>query len=487
MAESNQSHQHDQSSSVSRREFLGTGAAAAVMMQSSFADAADADKPVIWIYTNKLSYAPGETVRMHVSSQAGEFDVAVYRYGATREKVWSKSGVVGTEYPVPADASANGCNWPVALEFELPQELRTGYYEIETNPGSSNSGYFIVRPSHPGRDAKILIQLTTNTANAYNNWGGYSLYSYNGRDKVQGHRVSMRRPTSASSIRRWEFPFIEWAESNGYQLDYCANNDLEFHPELLPHYSLVLSVGHDEYWSTPMRDNLEKYIANGGNVAFFSGNTCCWQIRNEENGAAQVCYKQYIEKDPLYNPDGPNPLLSTLWSHHLLERPENTLTGVGVRGGGFHLSHGQFMDGSGAHEVHRPDHWVFEGTGLKRGEEFGGEHTILGYECDGCKVEMKDGLPVATGNDGTPEGFLILASGPACWGPEEGLLWYERWPKDQMGAGHMGIYTSPGGGTVFTSGTTDWPHGLKGTPDPAVDRITRNILDRLGMPSNGKS
>ena len=54
---------------------------------------------------------------------------------------------------------------------------------------------------------------------------------------------------------------------------------LEFHPELLKHYKLILSVGHDEYWSAPMRDHLEKFIGDGGNVAFFSGNVCCWQVR----------------------------------------------------------------------------------------------------------------------------------------------------------------------------------------------------------------
>jgi hypothetical protein len=112
----------------------------------------------------------------------------------------------------------------------------------------------------------------------------------------------------------------------------------------------VLSVGHDEYWSKPMRDRLEAFIARGGNVAFFSGNVACWQVRHEDD--ALVCFKEYYRDDPLYRPDGPNPLLSTLSSHYLLDRPENMLTGVGVLGGGFHKSHGQYMDGSGAFTVH---------------------------------------------------------------------------------------------------------------------------------------
>jgi hypothetical protein len=303
------------------------------------------------------------------------------------------------------------------------------------------------------------------------------LYAYNGRDGVQGRRVSFARPMPGGSIRRWELPFIRWAEANGYQLDYAVNNDLADRPELLEHYRLVLSVGHDEYWSKPMRDRLEAFIARGGNVAFFSGNVACWQVRHEDD--ALVCFKEYYRDDPLYRPDGPNPLLSTLSSHYLLDRPENMLTGVGVLGGGFHKSHGQYMDGSGAFTVHRPEHWVFAGTNVRRGGEFGGAQSIVGYECDGCEFELRDGRPTPTGRDRTPTNFEILATGPAKWGPEATLTWYERWPADQQGAACLGLYERPGGGTVFTAGTTDWSHGLADEPDPIVDRITRNVLERL--------
>jgi hypothetical protein len=153
---------------------------------------------------------------------------------------------------------------------------------------------------------------------------------------------------------------------------------------------------------------------------------------------------------------------------------------VGFLHGGYHLSHGQYMDGKGAFTVHRPDHWLFAGTGLKRGEEFGGKHTVVGYECDGCEFALKDGLPVPTGRDGTPEGFVILATCPARWHPDD-ALWYDRFPRDStgapaQGAAVLGVYTK--GGTVLTTGSTDWAHGLRGG-DAVVERITRNVLDRL--------
>jgi hypothetical protein len=322
----------------------------------------------------------------------------------------------------------------------------------------------------------VLLPLGTNTYAAYGNFGGYSLYAYNGRDKVQGRRVAFDRPPD-SQYARWELPFVRWAEANGIAFDYCANLDLE-RPGQLAGYKLVLSVGHDEYWSAGMRDAAEAFIAGGGNYAFLSGNTCCWQVRAEAGGQQLVCWKQSFGDDPVYAGDDRR-TLSTLWSHHLVDRPENRLAGVGFLHGGYHRSHGQLMDGSGAFTAHRPAHWLFAGTGLKRGDAFGAKlprYKVVGYECDGCELTWIDGLPTPTGRDGTPADFAVLATAPAVWHPDD-CEWYERWPKGRIGHAVVGSYTR--GGTVVTVGTTDWSHGLR-AGDPAATRITRNVLERLG-------
>jgi hypothetical protein len=437
-------------------------------------------------YSDQLSYVSGEEIEFHISTSAAQYGMEIARIGQRREVIWSKDKLEGKEHPVPENASSHGCQWPVAFKLKVPAEWRSGYYSVKLSVADQGGQFvqrnrrtaegemfFVVRSSQPGRDSVILLQLTANTYNAYNNWGGSSLYAFHGRANLQGSRVSFNRPL-AGFFSNWEQPFVAWAERNGYVLDYAVNSDLEFHPEILEHYRLVLSVGHDEYWSAPMRDHLETFIAHGGNVAFFSGNSVCWQVRSEENGRALVGWKQSYNRDPIYQ-TGDFRTLSTLWSHYLVQRPENQLTGVGFLYGGYHLSHGQFMDGSGAFTVHRPDHWVFNGTNLKREETFGGKQTIVGYECDGCQFTSKDGLPVPTGQDGTPTNFVILATAPARWHPDD-CQWYERWEKGRLGAAVMGSYTR--GGTVFTVGTTDWAHGLRGG-EPAVEQITRNVLDRL--------
>ena len=434
--------------------------------------------PFVLGYANKLSCFPGEEIAFHLSSSGASVRMIIERQGDTNETVFEKTEIACAAHPIPDRASSDGCNWPAALTITIPDDWKSGCYVatliLKTDDKETRSTLqFVVRSAEPGKNTKILLQLSTNTYNAYTNWGGHSLYAYHDRDGLQGHQVSFDRPQT-SQYSNWELPFAKWAESNGYVIDYAVNSDLEFHPEILKHYRLVLSVGHDEYWSAPMRDNLEKYIADGGNVAFFSGNTCCWQVRSENNGRALTCWKQWYNVDPLFR-KGDHKLLSTTWSHHLVGRPENQLTGVGFLWGGYHRSHGQFMDGPASFIVHRPEHWLFEGTDLKRDDRFGGKDTIVGYECDGCEMIWKDGLPFPTNRDGTPKSFTILGSCPAQWAPDD-CLWYDQFPADRVGAAVLGIYTQ--GGTVVTTGSTDWAHGLKGN-DPAVVRITRNVLDRL--------
>jgi hypothetical protein len=298
-------------------------------------------------YTHRESYAPGEEIEFRISTSATKHSMRIVRRGGEDELVWEKGDIAGAEHPIPDDASSHGCRWPTTFRLVIPEHWRSGYYHVdlrvEDGGGefvhqnrriAEGSLYFIVRSAVPGRDTKILLQLSTNTYNAYTNWGGHSLYGYHARGKLQGHRVSFDRP-QRSQFYNWEHPFVRWAERSGYRIDYAANGDLEKGTEFLRHYRLVLSVGHDEYWSAPMRDALEAFIGSGGNVAFFSGNTCCWQIRGEDDGRALVCWKQWYNLDPVYRSDS-HATLSTLWSHHLVDRPENSLTGVGFLWGGYH-------------------------------------------------------------------------------------------------------------------------------------------------------
>lgn len=436
-------------------------------------------------YTDQLSYRPGEEIGLHVSTNAPTFTLHIRRVGAQVEGPVYTATFPGREHPTPENASSEGCRWPVTLpRIPITEAWRSGLYGVATLlPDGSRGGtlYFVVRSARPGRDANILLQLTTNTHNAYNNWGGCCFYPPPTSDR-QVPRLSFDRPGVWGHLADWERPFIQWAEQAGFALDYAVNTDLEIHPEMLQGYRLVLSVGHDEYWSAPMRDSLEGFIAAGGNAAFFSGNSVCWQVRTEEQGRALVCWKERFQEDPCYHPDDPghpdHRFLTAFWSHPWIKRPENSLTGVGTRSGGYSVP------GQRRYTVCRPEHWVFAGTGLTAGSTFGRRgdekwHSIVGYECDGCEWTEVEGLPIPTHRDGTPEGFTILAHAPAAWG-DDWLVYPGPDKPRATGAAVMGIYTR--GGTVFTAGSIGWANGLRDR-DPVVERITRNVLERLGRPA----
>ena len=326
-----------------------------------------------------------------------------------------------------------------------------------------------VQVTHPGRRWYLVVPGITYTLKS----DGRHLKVYDGFT------------TWESGWRNWEQCFVAWAERSGYRLEYAVNTDLEFCPEILRHYRLVLSVGHDEYWSAPMRDHLEQFVAGGGNAAFFSGNNLWWQVRSEDKGRALVCWKDF-KRDPYYA-SGRYDRLTTLWCHHLIGRPENRLTGVSFARGGYHDFFDQYREGPGHYTVHRSDHWVFEGAGLGDGDPLGGMDRLVGYECDGCDFRWEGGRPVATGREGTPENFTILATAPAALShADESVrlaseaLYGEGTAREiaQPGAAVMGLYSR--GGTVFTTGCTEWAKGLRGR-DKTVERITRNLLDRLSV------
>ncbi len=496
-------------------------------------------RPIVSGYCWPRSLEAGGTTALHLSATTGTVDVEVARVGAERTVVFRADAVSVGDHPIPDDASAHGCRWPVALELAVGPAWAPGYYEVLLTGSAqgrtvADRAFLVVLPSPEATDRSTLLVLGTNTWDAYNDFGGTNLY--NGGTQVSrqrpmaagylhkppgaGRRVSSVHPpdpqiaahvgylainhlsgwAGSAGWPNWEEPFVAWAEREGYALDVATNADLDERPGLLDRYSLVLSVGHDEYWSGAERNAVETFIGRGGNVAFLSGNTSFWQVRFEDGGATLVGFKQRFEQDPVFDTDRVGELTS-IWSDHLIGRPENEMTGVSFARGGYARIGRRVPNGSGGYTVHRPGHWLFEGTGLEYGDLLGANATVVGYECDGCDFTYRDGLPYPTHSDGTPDGFEILATSPAASftrqtaarppkpGERSELEFhaYRLFGTDDAEAtarlanGHavLGTYTSPAGGTVITTGCTDWAMGLQ-ERDPQVEQVTRTLLDRLG-------
>jgi hypothetical protein len=481
-------------------------------------------------YCWPLSVALGEPVGLHVSTDATTFDVEVSREGAAREIVFTSNDVHGAHRDTPDDASANGCYWPVSLEIPVAPEWRSGYYAVTvTAGGECANACFVVRP-RPDDPAPTLLVLSTNTWNAYNDWGGPNLYT-------GGTRVSFERPFARGFLvkpepaRRkmqpqpdrealwffewaeplglsvwsggagwwnWERPFLQWAEENGYRIDVAISQDLEEHPEILDGHRLFLSVGHDEYWTWDMRETVDRFTAGGGNAAFFSGNTCYWQVRYEDEGRAMVGFKYGADDDPVVGTVDERRITSA-WVDRRIGWPETSTIGLTFSQGGY-SRYGLGVPGaSGAYTVWRPEYWAFEGTDLRYGDALGLADTIVAYEVDGCDLTMEAGLPVATHSDGAPAGLEVLATAPArLWSQTDQPSRYAQDPGELESVAQVvhgddweanlvryrnnhavvATFDVPDGGTIFNAGCTDWTCGIE-AGDPDVQQITRNVLDRL--------
>jgi hypothetical protein len=484
-----------------------------------------------------LSVEAGEAVAIHASGPTATAELVIARIGARRDVV-ARMPIALEPHEVPDDANTAGCNWPATTTITTEAAWASGYYEVVVRTNTANVtdeavGFFVVRAPHRATtdEARPLLVLSTNTWNAYNDFGGPNTYA-------GATHASFARPFAPGFLRKphgpgsrvavvdapdvsmnahvrylrehqfsgwagsagwpnYELPFVAWAESSGYELDYATNADLEVVPGLLDGRRVYLSVGHDEYWSWAMRDSVESFVGRGGHALFFSGNTCYWQVRLEDDGRTMVAYKQQFEADPVYGTAGEH-LTTSIWSDRVVGRPENALTGASFVRGGYHRIGRAVGNGAGGYTIYRPEHWVFDGTGVNYGDLVGAPAVVVGYECDGCDYTVEDGLPFPTGSDATPSDFQILGLAPAepfdRYNAPRGVApgarseiefnaWRALGDESERGVARlrhgnavMGMHTP--GGTVFTSGCTEWAYGLAHA-DPVIDRVTRNLLDRL--------
>jgi hypothetical protein len=495
-------------------------------------------RSVVEGYTSQESYEPGDVVAVHCSSAVAEFSVQVTRVGARREVVWSTPAVPGEFRDVPDDAPSSGCGWPSTFDIPVGPDWRSGFYEIRFSwPGSEETGdegtyaCFVVRSTNPTPGTALLV-LSTTTWQAYNEWGGSGIYR--GESKASADRPydrgflfkrldlpAMRvvdtaakpdpRQTALSKyfaetgygLRsanagwfQWERLFVEWAETNGYALDYATSSDLHFRPEVLEGRQLMLSVGHDEYWSAGMRDTVEGFAADGGNIAFFSGDLSSAKIRFEPDGRS---WSSYLDPANLSaDPEWPDGDFTALWGHPALDRPEAQMSGVSTGFAGYGRFGLSTPRSSRGFTIQLADHWALAGTGLQWGDTIGIDGCLAGFEMCGCEVTLRANRFVPTGRFGTPSDAQILAVAPAhLWraGEASGLfaedgdidsvamaasMMYGPDPDpedvERVSNGWATMLTHEPGGTVFTAATTEWASCLG---DDVIAQITTNVMNRF--------
>jgi hypothetical protein len=422
-------------------------------------------------YVNSISVKQGDTLKFYVSTSSDPFSMRITRFYSNDVKVRMGDfpGLPGGIKNVPSDAYMNGCRWPETFRLVIPDSWEPGMYRA-TFPTSAGGGgvIFFVKAKVPGTHSNTLLVLNTNTWQAYNDYGGKNLYPSSSPNR--SYKVSFQRPSNhgwgAYNFFKHEMLYVDWSYNKNRKLEFATDYDLHADPTLLQKYKVVIFVGHAEYWSLDQRRNIDNYVKSGGKLMILSGNTSWWQVRFEDNGNTLVCYKSRTA-DPLNGIA--DSLVTVNWYAPPVNNPENKVIGVSFRNGGF-VNHGSTLpasQGYGDYAALNTHHWVYSGTGLKDGDEYGYESRIVGNEVDGATFKWENGLPVVTGGDGTPLNYRILGLSPA-HNPDPAFVNEHATP---------GIFHSSSGGVVFNAATLKWVFGL--SSDVTVQKITENVYTRF--------
>jgi hypothetical protein len=436
-----------------------------------------------WIegYCSKQSVAAGESIDIMVSTDPPEqFVIEIFRtgyYGGRGARLMTALGpFTGTKQPVPpvGEKRLRECRWETTTTLTIPDDWVSGVYlgrlSLVTNDPTKGEWQsyvvFIVRDDRP---ADILFQCSDNTWQAYNLWPeDHSIYTHPKGNQGPWADVSFDRPYSkyaqiyenpqSVGSGEWlcfEFPFAYWLEKNGYDVSYCSNSDM-LSPTRALKCKAFLSVGHDEYWDIRQYQSVVKLRDEGLNLFFFSGNSVCWvspyrkSVDGRDNriifrgGPYGGDYKYAESREEEHGPfphRGPD---------------EGYLMGA---------RNVSPVNGGGDWIVSNPDHWMFEGTGMKKGDRVPG---LIGWEYHGDPPKDIAGLET-------------VAHGTALRGGVEPQQW------------HATIYPGPKENFVFNAATIFWCQGLSRPPghmlpwshwsrphgpDERVQKITHNLLQR---------
>ena len=422
-------------------------------------------------YASATSINRGETIDFHVSTVDSSFTLSIYRMGwyggAGARLMHGPVELTGKKQTVPTPDPTTGmvaCNWTKSYSLTVPNtndptDFTSGFYIAKLISGTLKKQKFIlfvVRDDE--RRSNHYFQAAVTTYQAYNAWGGKSLYPHNSTNKQAAVKVSFNRPYDEGAgtgqfLWRWEYSMTRFLEREGYDVTYSTNIDTARRGALLQNHRAFLSVGHDEYWSWEMRTNVESALASGVSLAFFSANNAYWQVRFESDYRTMVGYKETaLSRDPyaLDSDTSNDHLITTLFRSAQVGKPEAALIGV------------QYVEDQidGDIVVQNTWHGVFAYTDLEDGDILPG---LLGYEVDARAAS-------------TPAGTTVLARSP-----------FVTKDTGVSGNAEMTIYTAPSGAHVFATGSIQWAWGLDSwnaaghgdLTNADAQQITRNVLREL--------
>lgn len=455
-------------------------------------DIRGAGDPTIQGFGTDISVNVGATIGFKVSTPAPSYRLDIYRtgyyqgLGARFITTVSPSATLPQSQPPCASEAATGLtdcgNWGISASWAVPSTAVSGVYIAvlhRNDTGGESHIIFVVRDDASRSD--VLFQTSDPTWQAYNTYGGSSFYQ--GGAASRAYKLSYNRPfatregvTARDFYFSSEFAQVQFLEQNGYDLTYAAGVDTDRNGSLLLNHRVFLSVGHDEYWSTGQRANVETARDAGVNLQFLSGNEVYWHTRYEastvdptSNGyRTLVSYKETWSNAKL----DPSSTWTGTWRDPRFAspsagagRPENALTGSMYRSNDDDLPITVTAD-QGKTRLWRGTSLTSLAAGASQPLA---PHTV-GYESN----EVVD-------NGFSPAGLVTLST---TVGPSPQILQdFGSTVAPGTTTHNLTLYRAPSGALVFGAGTIQWAWGLTqnhdgaGAPaDPRMQQAQVNIL-----------
>ncbi len=358
-------------------------------------------------YVAQQAIAPGERQSIYVNAPGSRtVTISLYRmgwYGGTGGRhVLQSVSLPAEQQPACAHSSATGlteCGWHPTLSFAIPTALPSGVYVValSASSGARRDCMFVVRDARP---PALLVQIPTATYEAYNAWGGNSLYPGEGptvglTGGTRAVAVSYDRPydsqTGAGQFFIREVAIVRFLERHGYPAGYTTDASIDREPAQLRGVRAVMDVGHSEYWSERQVHALERARDRGTSLIFLSSDTMSWRVRYgpasagsvaHADGHTIVAYKESAALDPLrpgssgHFPGGGAALTGSAYDGCITPR-------LRVPGPPIY----RYYSWRAAPAL-KPV-WLFAGTGVSAATDIPG---IVGYELD----ERSSGTPAGT-------------------------------------------------------------------------------------------
>lgn len=398
-------------------------------------------------YSERVSVAPGAFLPLFVHAPTRQFSLHVVRYGAREELLFAQDAIPGTAQDYRADAFENGARWQLSYLLVIDPAWKSGLYSARLGDasGARFDIAFVVTSAAIPAPGTLAVLASTNTWQAYNNWGGASLYDTNlddGLARPNTYIVHSQRPNpgalpqgTVGHLANAEQHVLGWLDRQQLAYDLFADIDLHERPGLLAPYPALLINTHNEYWSAKMYQALEDFLGRGGSLIYLSGNGLYWKTAMDKERMEvrfdHGCHSMDCDAGGRWRDFG---------------RPETRMLGVRFTRTGYKSYYRPYR-------VISNQHWIFQHTGLSSGDLIG----RAGLNCGGASGWELDKIDPA----GSPPGLVHLAKGTNPW---------------RTGA-DMVYFPHSGGGAVFSVGSITFGGSL--AVDPVLSRMLRNVIARF--------